>query len=308
MQTVVAIPRSRRAAVRFLSTDFHQPVGRYVDPTRPRGYHVDLRVKAREPSWPPPWLTPERLYAVRAQHGLGAFERWVAGEGEAWLELARRVGEHLLDEQRADGGWAHRAPMTHTFALAPGWLSGMAQGQGSSLLVRLHLEDGAERWADGALRALEPLRRPVAGGGVQAALLGRPFPEEYPTDPPSYVLNGAIYAMWGMYDVASGLDDARARTEFADGACLLGDAIDRWDTGWWSRYDLFPHPVVNVASLGYHRLHVDQLTATLRLTEHPALQAARDRFAAYARSQLGRARALAAKLAFRALVPRRRSP
>ena len=76
----------------------------------------------------------------------------------------------------------------------------------------------------------------------------RPAFEEYPTEPPSFVLNGAIFAAWGVRDVAVGLADAEARGLFAAVVETLAGAVDRWDTGYWSLYDLYPHRVRNVAS------------------------------------------------------------
>ena len=35
-----------------------------------------------------------------------------------------------------------------------------------------------------------------------------------------------------------------------------------WTGNGWSRYDLYPHPLTNVASPFYHRLHIEQLRAT----------------------------------------------
>jgi hypothetical protein len=104
--------------------------------------------------------------------------------------------------------------------------------------------------------------------------------------------------------VAIALGDERARQLFDDGVDTLAREIGRWDLGWWSRYDLFPHPLPNVASAGYHELHIDQLTALDRIAPRPALAAAADRFRAYAASRFGARRALAAKAAFRIAVPR----
>ena len=63
------------------------------------------------------------------------------------------------------------------------------------------------------------------------------------------VLNGAIFSLWGYYDVWKATDDEGARAAFEDGVSTLASNLERWDTGYWSRYDLYPHPVVNVASL-----------------------------------------------------------
>jgi hypothetical protein len=181
----------------------------------------------------------------------------------------------------------------------------MAQGEAASVLVRLHLETGEDEYAAGALRALEPLYVPTPDGGTRASLDGGPWLEEYPTEPPSYVLNGGIFAIWGLYDVAVGLDDPRAGEEFRACAGTLARNVHRWDTGSWSRYDLFPHPfMVNVASLAYHALHTNQLRAMERIAPDKRVAAVLARFERYGSSSALRARAFARKSAFRLAVPR----
>ena len=194
----------------------------------------------------------------------------------------------------------------HSLPLPAPWLSAMAQGQGASLLVRLHAHTGHERFVEGALLALRPFAVPAAQGGVQALLDGRPFPEEYPTLPASHVLNGAIFALWGLRDVAIALDDQDAHRGFADGAETLALNLHRWDTGRWSLYDLFPHPIPNPASSFYHALHVSQLEAMALFAPHAEIERVRSRFEAYAASDRLRRLAFAHKCAYRLLVPRNR--
>lgn len=306
-----APPQARARGGGFLSTTFDQPVGAFVDPLGVRGYYLDMTVKAVTPSWPPPELDGVDVWVATAQWGLGAHERHLAGRDDAWLKAAVAAGEHLMASQEGSGplagGLVHRKPYPHTFRLDPPWLSAMAQGEAASLFVRLHAATGDERFAAAARAALGPLRVPSSEGGVRALIGGAPFPEEYPTTPSSYVLNGGIFSLWGLYDVATALGDAGAAQEFAEGLEALAANAGRWDTGYWSRYDLYPHRLTNVASVAYHQLHIDQLTAMALIAPRPELDALRSRFEGYSRSRICRARALASKVAFRLAVPRRRA-
>jgi hypothetical protein len=299
-------------ARKFFSSSFRQPIGAYVADTGVRGYHIDMRVKAQLARWPEawPWAPGEQSWIALAQLGLGAHERWIAGEGEEWLRVARGVGDMLRDNQAEggvrDGGWEHRFDLPHTYALRAPWVSAMAQGEAASLLVRLHAAGGDASYAEAARRALRLLAVPTDEGGTSAMLDGRAFPQEYPTTPASFVLNGAIFAMWGWYDVALALDDADARGAFDAAVEALALNIHRWDSGWWSLYDLYPHRFPNPASFAYHELHIAQLEAMHRIAPRAQLREAADRFASYEGSRANRARAFAAKGAFRLLVPRRR--
>jgi heparosan-N-sulfate-glucuronate 5-epimerase len=290
---------------------FNPPIGQHWGPREQvRGYYIDFSFKAKAPRWPPYWLEPveRQLHVATAQWGVGAYERYLKGEGEDWLEGARGAADHLLEHQHSgggqDGGWRHLFPSFHTFRLQPPWLSAMAQGEGASLLVRLHLETGEERYAEGALRALRPMNVAVTEGGTLTYLDGVPFVEEYPTDRPSCVLNGAIFALWGYYDVSRALSDPGAAGAFESLVSALATSMPRYDTGYWSRYDLYPHPVANIASPAYHLLHIKQLRILARLAPKPEFESAVSRFEAYRASRTCRYRALSKKIAFRLAVPR----
>jgi hypothetical protein len=300
--------RERGRVERFLSRSFGAPYGRHVDVEAVRGYPVDFRGKANQlQMWPGFREMPgSELWVGAIQRGLGCYERWLAGEGEQWLRSAQDTADLLAREQRDDGSWVHTFDYPHTFALRPPWTSGMAQGEGASLLVRLHAETGEQRYADAARRAVAPLYAPSSEGGAAAALDGALVPEEYPTAPPSLVLNGLLFGLWGLRDVAVGLGDDRARTAFEEGVEAVVAEIGRWDTGRWSRYDLYPHRVTNLASPAYHHLHITQLDATGRLARRPELVAIAWRWAGYAGSRRNRAEAFGRKALFRLAEPRNR--
>lgn len=293
---------------------FDPPVGANWEPHGPpRGYYIDFSVKAQEPVWPPLWLRPgeSAFHVATAQWGLGAYERYLNGEGDVWLEAARNAGDHLIGIQRRggrlDGGLFHSFGMPHTFPLKPGWLSAMAQGEAASLFTRLQLATGDQRYADAARRAIKAMLVPVAEGGTLIEKDGLPFVEEYPTPTPSCVLNGAIFAIWGLRDVGAGLGDAEAMAWFERTTDALAALVLRYDLGYWSSYDLYPHPLPNVASGAYHLLHIRQLTALDRLRPDARFQTAIERFERYRGSSWDRRRAFAAKVAFRLRVPRNRT-
>jgi heparosan-N-sulfate-glucuronate 5-epimerase len=304
---------SRRDRAGFLSSakSFFLPRGAHFEPGRVSGYYIDMRVKVIEPAWPPDWMSrPGDLYVDVTQSALGAYERYLAGDGEVWLSAALAAGELLMEQQQRggplDGAWWHRSDYPHTFPVAAPWVSAMAQGEGASLLVRLYLETDQERFADGAIRALGPIDVPQSEGGAQGRLAGEPFPEEYPTDPPSFVLNGSMFALWGFYDVGVGLGSSDALKVWDERVDTFAANLHRWDTGYWSRYDLYPHMVVNIASSFYHALHISQLEAMNILAPRPEIDAIRERFSAYADSRLRRAHAFLRKGMFRLAVPRNR--
>ncbi len=210
--------------------------------------------------------------------------------------------------QEPDGSWLNQLSFSHTFPLRAPWRCGMAQGEAASLLVRLYLETGEPAFAEAAGRALRRSRDPAIRPGLCAWLNGARWPEEYPTDPPSFVLNGAIFAWWGMRDVGVGLGDpAVLAADFESGVDTLAANLHRFDTGWWSTYSLYPHPLKPVASSFYHALHITQLEAMQRLSPRPEIEAVRAAMGrATSNQRAHRRRALAEKVLFRLVVPRNR--
>jgi hypothetical protein len=267
---------------------FSPEIGRNWDAEDPiRGFYIDFSFKAESSQWPPPWLAglSEQLHVRTVQWGLGAYERFIDGQGERWLEAAQRAAEHLIGVQQSggpqDGGLRHFFPMPHTYRIDPPWLSGIAQGEAASLFVRLYRESGDQRFAEAARRALLPMSVPSAEGGVLAELDGEGSIEEYPTSPASFVLNGAIFALWGIHDVGVGLGDEKELARFEALTSSLAASLHHWDTGHWSLYDLYPHPIPNIASAAYHLLHIRELEILDRLSPRPQLSEYRDRFQQY---------------------------
>jgi heparosan-N-sulfate-glucuronate 5-epimerase len=282
------------------------PLGPAIDPHAVRGYPIDMRVKAQSAAAVPvnDASAAVPLGVVAAQFGLGCYERWLAGEGEEWFVAAINTGRYLLERQGSDGLWRHDKEFGHTFAMTVPWISGMAQGEAASLLARLHLDTGEKAFAEAARAALRPLSIPVAQGGVCALLDGDPWPEEYPTNPPSFVLNGAIFALWGLRDVGLALGDRAATDEFERGVDVLARNLHRFDTGRWSLYCLYPFPVRNVSSSFYHALHISQLEAMNTLAPRPEFEMIGERWARYPHSAMLRRRAFAQKALFRLVIPR----
>ena len=109
-----------------------------------------------------------------------------------------------------------------------------------------------------------------------------------------------------LVEAGAGAGASIADAAFEAGVDALARSIDRWDTGWWSAYDLHPHRVRNVASVGYHALHVAQLEALHALAPRPQLAETAARWTRYGESRANRARAWGGKIAFRVAVPRNR--
>lgn len=290
------------------------------DPERPLdGYYNDLRIVATGYGGPERaaaalhemTLDRHRANAVSiAQVGLGAWQ--LARKEPQWLPVVGRASEWLRNESAVDGRFAYFFAPPDTWRLAPPWYSAMAQGEAISLLVRAAATFDDHEYASAAWRALIPLLDPDFGLISETA--EGPVLQEYPTQPPAHALNGWIFALWGVHDawISAGAGSppdlrTRAADAFQSGIKALARRLARYDLVLgWSRYDLFPHRVTNVASPFYHRLHIEQLRATARLCpEVEAFPLFADRWTTGLRRPPALIMALARKGAFRMLEPRR---
>lgn len=125
----------------------------------------------------------------------------------------------------------HRLHHDDGLTMTPPWFSGMAQGQALSLFVRLHEETGDARWAQAAHATFasfagdqtlgEPHFRLVAANGCL-------WFEEYVDDnvPPLHVVNGHLYAVFGLYDYAIAFADPAAVELFDAGASTIRASFD----------------------------------------------------------------------------------
>ena len=277
------------------------------------GYYNDLTVVVPVDGGPRAGLRRfEELSADRqqanpvtiAQLGLGA---WQLRETDAaWLDTVAAVARWLVEAMEPDGSLRFQFAMAHTFPLQAGWLSAMAQGEAASLLVRAAHDLADAELLGHAMRATGPLtdeRSPVVVLTPEGPTL-----QEYPTTPPAHVLNGWVYALWGLHDVGVAIGDASVARAFQSGVDALAARLPRYRTAYrWSRYDLYPHPLANVASPYYHRLHVALIEALDMLAPRPALDSQARAWARASRNPLAWLVAIVRKSAFRVRVPRGRA-
>ena len=123
--------------------------------------------------------------------------------------------------------------------------------------------------------------------------------EEYIVSPPTHILNGFIWAAWGVYDYFLATESNTARDLFAQAVRTLRANLNRYDLGFWSLYEQSGTLLPMVASPFYHRLHVVQLRVMHRLTGDETFARRADKWEAYARSRAKRTRALCYKSAFK---------
>jgi hypothetical protein len=231
------------------------------------------------------------LYAL-ARHTHARSSGWhddTRAERPADIRALLRQACWLRAAQDGNGGWRYPVAVPR-YGVRPGWYSAMAQGLAVSVILRGYTLTRERSFLDACAGAKELMLRPLSAGGcAHYDELGRPFPEECPSDPVGHILNGAVFALFGLLELGgrpgAGEDTGRA-------ADRIRDTLTGFDLGYWTRYDLRHRAP---ASLAYHCLHVSLLTAAGRLLADQRWLTTATAWDGYTRGPVRRLRAAAAK-------------
>ena len=241
-----------------------------------------------------------------AQWGLANYNQFCATGEEVRWQKTQKAADWLCTslEPNPHGLWVwnHHFDWEYRDTLRAPWYSGLAQGQGVSLLLRAHMQTNDEKYLASAQRAFVALTRTTAEGGVIFAdEAGDHWIEEYLVFPPTHILNGFLWALWGAFDYWLSCADGRARDIFDRGTATLTRNLPRFDTGYWSLYELSGTRMKMLASPFYHQLHIVQLRVMTMLTGNPVFAETAERWRTYSGRSANRTRALVEKTAFKLL-------
>jgi len=244
----------------------NQGIGRSFMPGRLEGYFIDLTAKTSYDSstdddgLP---LTPARRQLIHhptvvLQFGLGHWDRWIASgrtsdEHRAHFLSAARWAAKAIDQRGGLSIWPALG-----FQMASPY-SAMTQGLAASVLVRGWSLNKEEAWLAHARGAVHNMLSPIESGGTSRRVGSGITLEEGPQVPHNTVLNGWVFALYGLYDVTrvDHPENAHLTAALDESLEALLQMLPDFDAGWWSRYDTDGH----LASPFYHRLHVAQLDA-----------------------------------------------
>lgn len=225
--------------------------------------------------------------------GNGSFDNLTLSTSEHLQHFYDSAEWFVRHQNQSTGGWA--IPVKRRLAsgfddLPRGWYSAMSQGHGISLLARAFYHSGGNRkYLKAAVNALKPFRVLSAQGGVMSRFMGiLPWYEEYPTTPPSFVLNGFIYSLLGLYDLHRVAPKAKGGKEagllYDQGMESLKKMLTLYDIGSGTSYDLrhFTLGIApNIARWDYHVTHVNQLLLLATIDDDPLFSQTADRWRSY---------------------------
>ncbi len=193
---------------------------------------------------------------------LGLYDLYLQTGNYAFIKRMTAVADKILDLgcEELDGIVFRNVIEGST---ERGDISAMNQGQSISVLIRVWQVTKEDKYLRAANRAIAPFYVSKNEGGVVGTLpnSGMVWYEEYPLTP-FHVLNGMIYGLWGLYDLAAATSNIEAKKLFNTGAESVLNALPEFDTGFWSTYWV-PDKQEDryVASIAYHSCHIIQLHA-----------------------------------------------
>ncbi|MBI2632908.1 MAG: hypothetical protein HYW78_00770 [Parcubacteria group bacterium] len=283
-----------------------------------------------------------------AHYGLAHFNIYKKTGDQSSFEKTKKQADWLVENLKPNiygiSVWHHYFDFDYDPPLRAPWYSGLAQGQGISLLLRVYQETKDDRYYQTALNASESFFKHIDEGGVlyvdekndigltrldaiqgKSEERNKPYYthtvlstaafdaevrqrsksydkwiEEYIVSPPTHILNGFIWGLWGIYDLWLFTKENKYKNLFDDSIATLLKNIHRYDNGFWSLYQLKHKKLLRMlASPFYHRLHIIQLKILYKMTSAQLFLEYAERWKRYQKNIFNRTYALLYKSIFK---------
>ncbi len=206
-----------------------------------------------------------------AQWGLGNYNLFLESKEHIYYEKFIRSANWLVNNMEKNKFgfyvWMHHFNFEYRDTLISPWYSGLAQGQGISVLIRAFKETNEDIYKDTIEKALKVFDKDIKSGGVNHIdSNGDSWIEEYIVFPPTHILNGFIWGLWGLYDYAIFFQDKKILEKFLSYSTTITKNLKKYDIKYWSKYEQSNKIIPMISSKFYHRLHIVQLKIMMDLT------------------------------------------
>lgn len=232
-------------------------------------------------------------YTTMFSFSLGKWDYYLLTGDKAHLETMLHVADYVLKSGYKEfGGFLLKDPDEngkHT-----GNLSAMNQGEAISVLCRAWQATGEEKYLETARLCLTPFTKKIEDGGIVGVIRKKNIEwyEEYVTKPLNHVLNGKIYALWGLRDLMIADNNTQAKELFNKGVDSVEKGLELFDSGYWSYYWSAENGENYIASMMYHNLHICQLTALGVQTGRKVFSEYAEKFIKYTKNPMNKLKAI----------------
>ncbi len=214
-----------------------------------------------------PYYHPVYISAL----GISFVDGYVRTGDPDYLKLSKRIANRLVvNANQANDKFLFPYNFDYTYSsgdfLKSPWYSGMAQGRILTFFTRLYNVTGDPKYSEWASRTFESLKLLKSKEEQWISLIdneGYFWIEEYIIEKPVHVLNGFIFATFGLYDYyLMTKDDDVLRLLQASITTIERYISDYRNPGGISFYDLNNKPTKEF----YHGVHISQLNTLYRIT------------------------------------------
>lgn len=266
MVNVIQIQRWTKMLLGRSVEHVHQGAGKVYCKSEIKGYYNDLTEKV---TMDKSLLYNERLPLIKQldgqyiyfpvaifQYALGCYDLWLIEKDEVYKNKFIQCALWTLDKQDKEGRWDN---FSHIYKNAP--YGAMAQGEGASVLLRAYALTGKVSYREAAQKAVDFMIQDIERGGTTDYAGGKIVFREY-TNLPT-VLNGWIFAWWGLYDyVIASNDNGKYKRILDKSLETLIESLPLFKNKYWSLYDFEGR----LTSPFYHNLHIAQMKVMYDLT------------------------------------------
>ena len=241
-----------------------------------------------------------------SQWGLGNFNKWCDTNDKKYYEkfitCSNWLVENLTENKYGIKVWMHYFDFEYRDTLRSPWYSGLAQGQGISVLTRAFKLTKDDKYAEASKLAIKSFYHNIDEGGVNFIdSEGFHWIEEYIVNPPTHILNGFIWALWGLYDYNIYFKDHLVKKKFNLYMETLIKYLPSYDTGYWTLYEHSGTLLKMIASQFYHKLHIAQMDVMYFMTQDETFYDYKEKWSSYNENFIYNKIALIKKILFKVL-------
>lgn len=195
------------------------------------------------------------------------YNKYQTSPDQSYLDQIKKYAYWLKDHATIRDSiaiWTYPFGFTK-YDMNPGWTGAWAMGDILSALARYYQISKDSVFLQLGQQAVKTFHTKIEDGGILAIDENSNYWfEEYPTIPKNSVLNGHINGIFGLYDFWRVTRDSLAANLIERGINTVKYNIEKYDSDYWSYYDLKYSYVTNFY---YHKIvHLSQLSILYQIS------------------------------------------
>lgn len=243
----------------------NQSIGEYIQKDEIKGYYNNMMEKVLKA---PEFVDTDEMPSLDLgngkcfyfpvgvfQYAFGLLDLYYKTNEPRYIEKFKQCADWALAKQLESGAWDN---FSYYYPNNP--YGAMAQGEGTSLLIRAYWIYKDERYLNAAKKAIDFMLLDIKDRGCTSYVDDQVVLLEYPHR--KAVMNGWIFSWWGLYDYVLVTGDDSYRKILNHSCDSLIKQLPSFKNLYWSVYDLEGR----IASPFYHNLHIAQMQAMYQLT------------------------------------------